>query len=362
VLAPAAVGLALAAAMGMAAFEVDLPDYHFGWRQILSVLAAAAFVLALMPVVGASVDGRWGQPRGDYDRALSFLQTEAQAAPFRVLWIGDASMLPLASWPLDAPALDDLGPGTELAFATSDDGPPTVVNQWPGSLQGANEQLRTALQIAAEGGTSRLGALLAPMGIRYVVVPLSIAPEPYSEPAYPATGVRSMLEGQLDFSSVTASGVVLYENNAWGPTRALLPAATPVPEGGPGVLDRTFPAVQGAPPALLDDAGVEHFAGQIDQPALVYLASAADDGWKLSVGGENATRQKALGWANAFQVDTTGQASLEYRTSTTRGIALVVQILLWLAAIVYILRVRVVRDERRTLGGGSPPPAEGAER
>ena len=48
-LAPAAVGLALAAGLGMAAFEVDLPDYHFGWRQIVSLLAGAAFVLALLP-------------------------------------------------------------------------------------------------------------------------------------------------------------------------------------------------------------------------------------------------------------------------------------------------------------------------
>ena len=54
-LAPAAAGLALAAAMGVAAFERDLPGYRFGWRQIASGVAAAAVALAILPVLGASL-------------------------------------------------------------------------------------------------------------------------------------------------------------------------------------------------------------------------------------------------------------------------------------------------------------------
>ena len=46
-LAPAAVALALATALGVVAFETDLPGYRFGWRQLASVVAGSAAVLAL---------------------------------------------------------------------------------------------------------------------------------------------------------------------------------------------------------------------------------------------------------------------------------------------------------------------------
>ena len=52
-LVPAAAGLALATAMGVVAFEVDLPGYRFGWRQIASGLAAVAVVVCVVPVIGA---------------------------------------------------------------------------------------------------------------------------------------------------------------------------------------------------------------------------------------------------------------------------------------------------------------------
>ncbi len=348
-LAPAAVGLALAAAMGMAAFEVDLPDYHFGWRQIVSLLAGAALVLAVFPVIGAAIDGRWHQPAGDYDSTLAFLDEEGQAAPFRVLWLGDASVLPLAGWQLDAPEIDDLGPGATLAYATSDNGTPSLADRWAGDPSAATTGLGDALEVAASGGTSRLGSLLAPMGVRYIVVPLAIAPEPYSEPAYDAAGIEAMLEGQLDLSSVTAAGVVVYENASWGPTRALLPPDTAIPPGGDSLLEQVFPAVSGAPVALPDDDGYQRFQGELP-PSVVYLAAASADEWRLRAGdGTSAERVDALGWANAFLSDGSDDATLWFETPTSRLLILAGQVLLWILAIIYLLRVRVVSDERRTL-------------
>ncbi len=347
-LVPAAAGIALAAAMGMAAFEVDLPDYHFGWRQILSVLAGAAFVLAVLPVIGATIDGRWDMPRGDYARALSFVDKEGEEAPFRVLWMGDASVLPLASWPLPSEAYGHPPDGT-FAYASSDNGTPNLDDRWHSSAAGATTQLGDVLTIAGEGGTSRLGALLAPMGVRYIVVPLGPAPEPYSPPTSNPDSVVAMLDAQLDLSPVTAAGVVLYRNNAWGPTRALLGADTTVPTGGPALADRFFPPVEGAPVALPDDNGVQSFGGSIDQPSDVYLAEAESDHWQLQVDGTSTQRETALGWANVFHVDATGSATLKFATPFVRYLLLALQALLWIAAVVYLLRVRVVRDERRSL-------------
>jgi GT2 family glycosyltransferase len=352
-LVPAAAGIAMASGMGMAAFEVDLPDYHFGWRQILSVLAAAALVLAVLPMVGATIDGRWEMPRGDFARALSFVDREGDETPFRVLWMGEASILPLASWPLDEQAYGQ-PPRGEFAYATSDNGTPALDDRWPEREAGATEQLGDVLAIAGDGGTSRLGALLAPMGVRYIVVPLGVAPEPAPVTSQPDT-VIATLDAQLDLAPVTTAGVVLYRNNAWGPTRALLPAGTEAPSGGPAIAERFYPPVEGAPVALPGTDGPERFSGTIDEPSDVYLAAAASDDWELAVDGSDAARDDALGWANQFRVESTGAAELRFATPTVRYVALAGQIVLWVVALIFLLRVRVVRDERRSL----PSPDEG---
>jgi GT2 family glycosyltransferase len=352
-LVPAAAGVALASAMGMAAFEVDLPDYHFGWRQILSVFAGAALVLAVLPAVGATIDGRWDMPRGDYARALSFIDKEGDEAPFRVLWMGDATVLPLASWSLPAEAYGSPDDGT-FAYATSDNGTPSLDDRWHSSDRGATARLGEVLAIAGDGGTSRLGSLLASMGVRYIAVPLGPAPEPYSSPTSDPGSITSMLDAQLDLSPVTAAGVVLYRNNAWGPTRALLPSDTSVPSGGPALADRFFPPVEGAPVAAPEIDGVQKFSGSIDEPSEVYLAEASSADWQLHVDGSSTDRDDALGWANVFHVDDAGDITVRFATPFVRYLLLGVQTLLWLAAIVYLLRVRVVRDEQRSLTDAGP--------
>ncbi|HEV8296668.1 MAG TPA: glycosyltransferase family 2 protein, partial [Acidimicrobiales bacterium] len=52
-LAMAAAGLALAAGLGMAAFEVDVPRHRFGWRQFAPLAAGAALLIALAPLAVA---------------------------------------------------------------------------------------------------------------------------------------------------------------------------------------------------------------------------------------------------------------------------------------------------------------------
>jgi GT2 family glycosyltransferase len=356
-LVPAAVGLALAAAMGMAAFEVDLPDYHFGWRQILSVLAGAALVLAVTPAVGASIDGRWEQPRGDYARTLSFLDREGEQEPLRVLWLGDAATLPLGAWEVDPGGGDELGPGTRLAFATSEDGMPGLAERWVGAPGEATDHLTRVLRSAVEGGTSRLGALLAPMGVRYLVVVAGPAPEPFAPPTGDIAPLESALDAQLDLVPVTASGVTLYRNSAWGPVRATLPPGTAIPSGELAQDGATLPAVEGAPVALPETRGYQDFAGPVE-PSVVHLGAAASSRWVLEVDGETAERSDSLGWANAFDVREPGDARLRFDTPNSYRAILALQVLLWIAAVGYLLRVRVVRDERRTIEAENEPSEE----
>jgi GT2 family glycosyltransferase len=349
-LAPAAVGLALATGLGMVAFEVDLPDYHFGWRQIASLFAGAAFVLALLPGLSATASGRWELPRGDFDRALGFMTGEADTEPFRALWLGDAGVLPGNGWALDVNELDDLGEGRVAAYATTETGVPSLTEHWAGDAGDDTPEVAAAMAMAASGETARLGALLAPMGVRYVVVPLGPAPDPYARSrTYDPAQILAVLEAQLDLDSVTVNpGVRVYRNAAWVPSRALLPPGTVLPTDGSAGTE-ALAGFAGAQ-AVLDGgaAGTDH-SGNIDSPGTVYVADAGGDAWDLTVDGQPAERADAFGWASAFTVEDAGTASLDFATPGWRVPALAGQALLWVLAVVYLLRVRVVEDERDEL-------------
>jgi len=349
-LVPSAIGVALAAGLGMAAFEIDLPDYHFGWRQIVSIFAALAFVGALGPALLSSLSGRWDLPRGDFNRSLSFLGDGTTDGSYRVLWLGDASALPLEGWNLDAPAVDDLGPNRTLAFATTVAGTPTIAEQWPGSDSGATSNLERALQTASEGGTARLGALLSPMAVRYVVVTVAPAPDPYarSRASVPAD-LLSVLDAQLDLASITVNpGVRVYRNSVWAPGVALLPSGAQLPDGGTSLADRTDSALQKSTAVLTDSAPYAEAKGDLPSAGEIYVASAGDH-WSLKVNGKLLERSSAFGWSNSFTADSGGAATLSFRTPLTRWLLLLGQAVLWILVIVYLLRVRVREDERTDL-------------
>ena len=363
-LVPAAIGLALAVGLGVAAFEVDLPDYHFGWRQLASIAAAAAFVLAGMPALGAALSGRWQMPRGDFARSLSFLDEQAAGSSFRVLWLGDAGVLPLAGWSLDIPGVDELGTGRSLTFATSSDGMPTVAEQWAGPVDAGLRSLASSLEVAGVGGTARLGALVAPMAVRYIVVPLASAPEPYAtSTGYTPSALLAMLDAQLDLDSVTVNpGLRVYRNAAWGPERALLPADTSIASGGDRIADRLLPQVSGAPEVLMDPDGFAGWSGGIDSDgSTVYLSQSGGSNWSLTQSGRQLERSDALGWASSFRSTGEGDATLRFETPITRWLMLLGQVVLWGLVIVYLLRVRVRVDESSILTSSSESDTAAAD-
>ena len=212
-LAPAACGLALATALGMVAFEVDLPGYRFGWRQVASGVAALAVTVATFPVLGASLDGDWGAPRDGMASVLGFLDAEQETdGPFRTLWIGEPSVLPLGGWELEE----------GLAWGLSDDGLPNVIDRWSGSPDGTTGLVADAIDLATHRETARLGRLLGPMGVRYVV--LVEADRPIVGPRQPVPAeLVDALGQQLDLAEIGVDeGLHVYRNTAWFASRAVL--------------------------------------------------------------------------------------------------------------------------------------------
>ena len=328
-LVPAAAALAFAAGLGAVAFEVDLPGYRFGWRQFASGVAAVAVVVATLPVIGASLDGSWSMPDGDHTRALGLIDEARTEEPFRVLWIGHPDVLPLGSWELE--------PG--VAYATTDDGTPDLEDLWAGADDGPTRLIADALEVAGDRETARLGRLLAPMAIRYVAVLDRPAPAPFSEETVPVAGdYASTIGAQLDLRRIDRpAGIHLYENEAYTAERAQFDSDT-IPDEG-GLLGGLEVDLSDGEPVLLHDDGEANWQGELSEGELFH-SMASSPRWELDVAGRGAPRLKAFGWANVYEIDQGGEATLRYRTPVLRYVMLGIQALAWLWALRIATRMR----------------------
>jgi GT2 family glycosyltransferase len=344
-LAPAAAGLALCVGLGVSAFELDVRRSTFGWRQIASAAAVLALVVALLPTLSAAVGGRWLVPRGSHHNTLAFLADEAETDAFRVLWFGDPEVLPLGSWPLA-----DL-----TSYATTVNGLPELVDLWPGAPEPSGAPLRASVELALEQRTNRLGRLLAPMGVRYVVVVDQGAPQPFGGVSRPSpASLREALAEQLDLVEVDVNpAVTVYRNAAWVPTVTALADGLIAPFAGPAVPDGASLAAAAdlqQDATALDRRDLTRFAGPVPAERDVLVGSTPTSGWRLDVDGRRVARSRAFGWAPFFDDVPAGDAELRWATPIGHRIALGVHlaVLGMLALLMYRTRVerRIARRHR----------------
>ncbi len=330
--APAATGLALAVAMGMAAFEVDLRRYRFGWRQAVPVTAAVALAAATIPILGSSFDGRWEAAERDFATTLRFVEEEAaEDDGFRVLWLGDPDTLPAGAWEL----ADGLG------FALTTDGLGTLLDRWPAPREEPADLIADAIEISLDRGTSRLGRLLAPFGIRYLVLPERIAPAPFGGLEAPApAGLLAVLAEQLDLERVELSpGLVAYRNSSWAPVVAELPPG--LVSGTTSLGEAALIDMSGAPMPLTGDR-LDELSGRLSASTELYVATPSDEGWRLDFEDARALRSEAFGWANVFSVSDSGPAVLRFETATSQRLARIGQVVLWALVVIALMRLVAV--------------------
>ena len=126
------------------------------------------------------------------------MSSKASSGAFRVLWLGDARSLNQGSW----------GAGDGLAYATSEDGSPAARWLWNQPDPGPAAGLASAVNLARSDRTDQLGRLLAPAGVRYVVLLTSLAPEISGEQSpqlYPVpANLAPALGRQLDLEPVVS--------------------------------------------------------------------------------------------------------------------------------------------------------------
>jgi hypothetical protein len=341
-LAPAAAALALSVGLGALAFRLDLPGYRLGWRQLASMLAAAGVTLGSLPALAGVTTGRWNLPRQAFGGSLGSVFEAPDKGSFRVLWLGDPRALPTGSWRLHE----------GVGYATSIDGAPDVTSLWPPRAAGATPRLAGDLRLAEGRLTTQLGHLLAPMAVRYIVIPSRTAPDGTGGTAVPIPAdLVAALGHQTDLRSLGVdAALTVYENAAWAPARAVLPPEAVEASRSAVPLARQSAPLAGATP-VLPGRGPDHFSGPVPGGGDVLWSATDAGGWHLSVAGQAVASRPAFGWAMAFATDKGGKASLHFVTPVVRRLLLLLEVAVWLVA-VRVLLVDRRRRRRRDDGVG----------
>ena len=342
-LVPAVLGVAIAVAMGALAFERDVMGSDFGASQLLSVVAIAGLLVTLVPIGVAAADGRWYLPEGDVARVLDDVD---DGADHRAVWIGDADLLPVAGWELEDTPGVAVGVTVGLTPTISDryhlDGGPGV------------DALREAVAATFAGETSRLGRVVAPMGVRYVVVVDRPAPQPFSPPGVGAPEVvLASLREQLDLSEIAVPpGMALFEVGDTWPLRSDLSTLDDPPEDLRALLQAELPV----PEAVLGrDAGTR-FSGSLGAGERIGLAETTSAGWSLTVEGREADRGELFGWMSVFETPTAGDAELRWVTPPLARVLQALQVVGLLVLVVLVMRRRrIAAPVRRRRRGDETP-------
>lgn len=337
---PIALGLALGAAAMVGGFGSDVLGRGFGWRQPVAVLANVAIVIGLVPAVVAIGNGSWHTPRTPLPTLLETqMPLEPDVGDYRVLYVGDPRLLPVPSTTYH----------DGVAFAVTDAGDLDFTERFARTATAADDAVVRALDLVATGSTLRVGRLLAPLGIRYVVVPETDGVNSTDDEPLPlASGLVASLQNQLDIGSVYGPpSLRIFANQSWFPVGAQLTGATAEASKLAGEDALVRADLTSATPTLVGaDEGVPEAAGPA-APGVVHLAVPFDERLELEVDGAPIPPRAGFGVTTAFDVDGAGTAQLSYAEDRNRGWWIAAQMVLWLVVLVVAAGARSPFGRRR---------------
>jgi len=325
-LVPAAVGIMLAFAMGTEAIATDVLGGEFGWRQLVGAVGGIAVAAGVLPLMLASVGGRWDSFETDHADALATLQPD-DASQVRSLWMGAPDDLPMRSTPL----------ADGVNWALVDGVLPTQVAATDVGSGRAEDDLQALLETSLQVGSGRLGSQLSGFGVGFVVVAAGPVPESTVSPSDAVARVEDMLAAQLDLDMLdVAPGLEVYAN-----------------PGGRTVRS-AFRSAQGDLPAetasVLDDGRVPvRFTGTLPTDSEVTVANNLDRDWHLEIEGRTIDQRSTDRSVQRYDVEQGGEAVLRFRGGLLHRLLLILQI-----GVVVALLFSARRARRLSLTGGSP--------
>lgn len=331
---PMLLGVAIAAGSFASGLESDVLAQGFGWRQPVAVLANAAMVVGLMPVLLGIGSGDWG---ADSLPTASLVSSQFPADPevgdYRVLYVGQPDLLPVPG--------RDLMPG--VAYAIADSGDLTFPESILTAPTSADAHVSDALRQIASGSTLRGGRALAPLGIRYIAVPTSRGIDS-AEPELSSLNesLISALSNQLDIGRIEAAPTIeAFQNQSFIPVGADLAGGTAAASEKAGLAALVRSDFDNATPVLVGADGTPPVVSGPVNPSVITLAIPYDERIGLEVGGSAVPSRPAFGLTTGFDMGSSGDASVTYDPSGWRTLWLFVLLLGWVAAVLLAFSPRM---------------------
>ena len=319
-LAPVASCLAIGAAIIVMAFGIDVRGGRFGWRQPLALLSLITLPLGILPVVAAAPNGQWQQPSSTLAQQMKELLGDTSQGDYRILVVGDPRLV----------TSDQHAYKSGLTYALFENGDATMLNQVSAGSDEAANLVEPLLDAVALGSTKRVGRLMAPLGIRYIVIPLLDRVYSTSDAPLPLPlGFREAFAEQLDLRNVYGpSSMVIFENSQWIPLTGMLStvAAQQSSEGGSDALVAT--ELTGSIAVLNGTTSWDSPSQEIPAGRL-HVGFPFDSRWTLSINGESAKPQASFGTVMHYETGNGGVAELHYANPLSRYIWVLLQALLW---------------------------------
>jgi hypothetical protein len=295
----------------------------------------------VVPALVTAADGRFDQPRTTLASLLAQLPHDPPEGDHSVVYLGDPRVLPLASRRLT----------DHLSFGIAADGPLTAAAQYLPRRTLMDEALERDVRALVEGRSLRVGRLLAPLAVRYVVVPLRDGiTRPNAQSQLESRRAIDALSAQLDFRRIyTSTDVVIFENSVALALVSVLDEKSSLAsaQAGDELLLAADLAVTRIPFSGMRVG--ERNVGETS-PGAFHVAVPFSDRWTLRVDDAEVAPRVAFGMSTAFDAPLAGTATLTYDTPFTYRAALVVQFAVWLAVLVACLnpsrfrgRVRAAR-------------------
>ena len=337
-LAPVASCLAIGTAIIVMAFGIDVRGGRFGWRQPLALVSLVTLPLGLLPVVAAASNGQWEQPSITLAQQMRELLGDSSQGDYRILLVGDSRLIPS-----DQHTYRD-----GLAYSLVQNGDASMLNQVSSASRDAEIFIEPLLDAVASGTTGRVGRLMAPLGIRYIVIPVIDRVHSSSESPLPVPlGLREAFAEQLDLQNVYGpSSMTIFENSQWIPLTGMLStvASEQSSEGGAEALVAT--ELTGSLAAL--NGTTSWVSPTQELPAgRFHMGVPFDPRWTLTIDGQTIKPEASFGTVMHFETGDGGSARLSYSNPLSRYVWVLLQVFLWLVVVLGILQPNLRRGSRR---------------
>ncbi len=311
-------------AYGLATIGSGIERQAFGYRQIAAGALAIVLAFGLGGQALVAAYGSW--EIGPNGLPSAWPVVSGTPGQFRVLWIGrpDGARFPAPGG--DPQGVIEAG-AASVRYALTDRNGITALDVGRAAEGTGYDYVREVLGELLAGDTSHAGALLAPLGVRYLVARAGDLPQ----------AAAARLGAQVDMNLVPAGGLVIYENARALPL-AFTTTSAPFRRAAAGTALAPIAQVPAPPvrPLVREaagfDAGGEGFG---------FVSWQDEGGWRVDSAGGRAGTERAFGWAIGFDAGP-GGARLVFTKQRVRTLEMWSLALLWVA-VLWITRRPVSR-------------------